>query len=437
MKRFIIFATILALTNCAKSNNADLDTVDYSASVDYTIPAEVALAELNNVLKASPEITKSSDNITFSSINPIYFETPTKSTERDNSPKLYVVDFSNGGSAILGADYRAPGVLAILDEGTITEEDFKKSALYYNTKSKIDNRYPKDNDLVLPVSKENFPAFLASYFQEYVETQIDNNDLKTKSSTIYYDGKTWTTDEYIPRLLNTIWGQWAPFNNAVNILHPGCPVGCVATALGQILNYCQYPSQIRTLTLDWDAIGNVYTYSNGVFNAGTSSEQVAVSNMLLYIGTDVNMDYDTSGSGATDDAAVSAMQYYGFSWVQKHTWANIGNSMDYYVKNCLREYRPAYYGGMHMFNLFNWTGHVWVVDGLWTMHSGNETMEWYRVNFGWTGSHNGWYSIGVFNPSSGMHDYDTDEGDLYLPNNEMATRQYNHWNVAITYTLPE
>ena len=70
------------------------------------------------------------------------------------------------------------------------------------------------------------------------------------------------------------------------------------------------------------------------------------------------------------------------------------------------------------------------------MHSGNETMEWYRVNYGWTGSHNGWYRIGVFNPSSEMCSYDTNEGDSYLPNDELASRQYNHFNVAITYEMP-
>ena len=80
---------------------------------------------------------------------------------------------------------------------------------------------------------------------------------------------------------------------------------------------------------------------------GTLLEQAEVAGLLLYIGSDVNTSYSPSGSGATDNAAMEALQDYGFSWVQKHTWANIGNDMDYYVKNYLREYRPAYYAGMH------------------------------------------------------------------------------------------
>lgn len=429
------FTITLAFFGCSKSQEKIVEEDTPIVISDYTIPADLALADLNAVLRANPEMTKSAEQWGVTSFKTISFPTLTKSGESDNGPKLYVVDLSNGGTAILGADYRAPGVLAILDEGTLTEEDFRKSALYY-TKSGIENDSPKEDDLFIPVSQDDFPAFLASYFQDYIETKIDGFFPETRSSTLYYDGKYWTTDEYIPRLLNTVWGQWAPFNNSVVLLHPNCPAGCVATALGQILNYCEYPNQIRSLSLDWEAIGHVYTYINGVFNAGTTMEQSIVSNLMLCIGNDVNMTYNTNGSSASDNDAVSALQYYGFSWVQKHTWANIGNDMDYYVKNCLRGYRPAYYAGMHKFNLFNWTGHAWVVDGLWTMHSGNETMEWYRVNYGWTGSHNGWYRIGVFNPSSEMCSYDTNEGDSYLPNDELASRQYNHFNVAITYEMP-
>lgn len=423
--------------SCSKTGIDDNKSMDITSPSEYTIPIKTALDDLSSVLRANPEITKSAEVLpAVSSVKTISFGVTTKAGEVDNSPKLYMASLSNGGSAILGADYRAPGVLAILDEGTITEEDFRKSAIYY-TKSWSKEDYPEDDEIFTPVSEEEFPVFLASYFQEYIESQIDCYNPETKTTTINYGGRTWITDEYIPRLMNTIWGQWAPFNNAVAITHSGCPTGCVATALAQILNYCQYPNSIRTLTIDWGSNGNVYTYTGGAFNAGTIMEQVGVANLMLYVGSDVNMTYNTNGSSASDNAAVSALQDYGFSWVKKHTWANIGNNMDYYVKNCLREYRPAYYAGMHKYNLFNWTGHAWVVDGLWTMHSGNDSMEWYRVNFGWTGSHNGWYRIGVFNPSSEVCVYETNEGDMYLPNDDLASRQYNHFNVAITYEMPE
>ena len=346
----------ILLASCSKTEIGDNKSKDIIFPSEFTIPIETALDDLSSVLRANPEITKSAVDLpAVSSVKTISFGVTTKAGTVDDSPKLYIASLSNGGNAILGADYRASGVLAIIDKGTITDEDFKKSSIYY-TKSWSKEDYPKDDDLVLPVSEDEFPIFLASYFQEYIESKIDSYNPETKSSTINYGGKTWITDEYIPRLMNTVWGQWTPFNKTVDITHPGCPTGCVATALAQILNYCQYPNSIRTLTIDWDSNGNVYTYTGGVFNAGTNMEQVGVANLMLYIGSDVNMTYNTDGSSASDNDAVSALQYYGFPWVQKHTWANIGNNMDYYVKNCLRGYRPAYYSGTHKFNLFKWTG---------------------------------------------------------------------------------
>ncbi len=43
-------------------------------------------------------------------------------------------------------------------------------------------------------------------------------------------------------LLTTQWSQWAPYNN---LCPPGCPSGCVPTAVAQIMRYWRWPDVTR------------------------------------------------------------------------------------------------------------------------------------------------------------------------------------------------
>ncbi len=49
----------------------------------------------------------------------------------------------------------------------------------------------------------------------------------------------------IDPLLETHWHQFYPFNTVVNEYHENCPVGCLATALGQIMKYWNFPEHPR------------------------------------------------------------------------------------------------------------------------------------------------------------------------------------------------
>jgi streptopain len=440
---FFAVASCIALS-CSKQvflDEGESDTHMRSEDItqqgsEYTIPLELAIEDMYSVLNANPEMTKSSSDVSVRSSKTISFGTMTKSGDIDNNPKLYVIGLSDGCTAVLGADYRAPGVMAILDEGTLDEEDFQESLNTIDTKGQDDYRGPTEGDKITYVDEESFPSFLAGYFQEYVESRIVSSQSETKVLTTTYGGKTWETYNYVPRLLKTVWSQGSPFNDDVIGDHPNCPAGCVSIALGQILAFFQYPSIIKGVYRAWPSIRNVYTHYSGVFNDGTISEKAQAASLVYAIGQDVDTSYDPSGSGAYDSDVIDALESYGFQWVQHHTWANVGNDMDYYVRNSLLDNRPVFYTGQHMYNWFSYTGHAWVVDGYWDMHCNDEYMEWYRVNFGWEGLFNGWYLVGVFSPSSGLTHYDPNNGDSYDPSNDAYAYSFTHWNTAITMVHP-
>ena len=439
---FFAVASCIALS-CSKQvflDEGESDTHMRSEDItqqgsEYTIPFELAVDDLYSVLNANPEITKSSKEITVCGSKTISFGVTTKTGQLDDNPKLYIVDLSDGSTAVLGADYRAPGVLAIMDDGTLDEKDFVQIDTPIDTKGECESNLPPDEAELSFVDKESFPSFLAGYFHDYVESQIEAAAL-TKVITTQYGGKTWVADNYIGRLLRTIWNQWTPFNDSVVVDHPGCPTGCPAIALGQILAFFQYPSYIRGVYRDWTSIKNVHKYYGGVFNEGTSSEKSKAASVIYAIGQDINTTYSTSGSGAADSDVINALESYGYLWVQHHTWANIGNDLDYYVKNSLLDNRPVYYTGYHMNNWFSYSGHAWVVDGYWKMHCDDEYMEWYRVNFGWGGLFNGWYLLGVFSPSAGLTHYDPNNGDSFDSSNSLYNRSYTYLRTAITMIHP-
>lgn len=113
--------------------------------------------------------------------------------------------------------------------------------------------------------------------------------------------------------------------------------------------------------------------------------------------------------------------------------------MDEPVIVSLKNGRLAFYRGAHRIGFLNYVGHAWVVDGYRKYYyiESNLThyMDTYHVNWGWYGTHNGWYRIDLFNPSTSMVEADGygDSIDLTSP---LCGRNYEYDNIALTVNLP-
>ncbi|MBN2175211.1 MAG: C10 family peptidase [Bacteroidales bacterium] len=231
-----------------------------------------------------------------------------------------------------------------------------------------------------------------------------SNEIKAKwENLINFDENSWIADKDgkdIETLLTATWNQDWPYNYycPADNAGPGghVYVGCVATAMSQIMHYYRYPNQgsgshsyfaypygtlsvnFGEATYDWDGmVDNSDTYVN-----------LPMALIGYHAGVAVDMQYSADGSGAySDDVPYAMKTYFGYSNTISYrersqypwsTWHGL-------IQDELEANRPVYYSGRDAPQ--NGAGHAFVLDGF---HSADEM---YHFNFGWSGYDNGFYDI--------------------------------------------
>ena len=196
-------------------------------------------------------------------------------------------------------------------------------------------------------------------------------------------------------LIDAEFDQGGSWNNGIQAeIGFNGPVGCVAVAMCQIMHYWKYPSQgIGSNYYTENDYGYIevsfedafYDFNNMAATYATSASQL----LLFHAGVSVNMDYDSSGSGAWVTggypSAFYAMEnFFAYSSDVSYEWKDNHTTNEYrnIIKNELDWNRPIIaqgygsgYGG----------GHAWNIDG----YSGNNL----HCNWGWGGSSNGYYNL--------------------------------------------
>lgn len=204
-------------------------------------------------------------------------------------------------------------------------------------------------------------------------------------------------------LIQTRWNQNPAPYNSMCPADPQGPgghvyVGCVATAMAQIMNYWKYPTQgqgshsyycpgygtisanFGTTTYDWDNMLNSY-------NAGYTPEQGnAVALLGFHCGVSVDMQYDgVEGSGTQSALVPNAVATY-FRYTSAVNIQYKGNLASWLntLKTSLDKGWPMYYSG-HAANAN--AGHAFVCDGY-------DDADYFHFNWGWGGSGDNWFQVG-------------------------------------------
>ena len=213
-----------------------------------------------------------------------------------------------------------------------------------------------------------------------------------------------TTDEVFFETAR--WDQPAPYNNKCpSINNKRAPAGCVATAMGILMYYYKYPEagkgafEYTTIThklklsasfsepIEWDNL--LETYKRGSYN---SVQSAAVSQLLYNCGVMAEMDYDQNSSGAVTMKGIKGLIDYMYydkgvvycsrDWYWSSEWTQM-------MKNELNENRPVIYGGRTANN----EGHAFILDGY-------NSAGYFHVNWGWSGSANGYFLLSALDPDS-------------------------------------
>ncbi len=203
-------------------------------------------------------------------------------------------------------------------------------------------------------------------------------------------------------LLTTSWHQYHPFYLYCPQNDAGayCLVGCVATAMAQIVWYHQWPhfgsgsssyywigdycvgdSSGEWLSADfWD----IYEYEPTIHNYAELSYEVGIA---------FNTTYGSCGSGAYYDSGLTDFPvYYRYHEINKIFREDYTQAQWFQiVVDEINVNRPILYG--------IWT-HAIVCDG-WQIIG---ELKQYHVNYGWNGDFNGWYTVdNLYCPVAGCH----------------------------------
>jgi len=335
--------------------------------------------------------------------------------ESENAlPALYIFNINDNGFVIVAAEDASFPVLGYSFESTYTDQN----------------------------EPDNFRWLLDSYKREINWIRESNlsqdQTLKKEWSRLLVDtpmlpSSTDAPLEVLP-LISNDWNQDFPYN-ALCPEDPACtgsyqgrvPVGCVATAMTQIMYYWRYPDvgqgtkcifPVPSYGPQCADFGATTYYWDGMAQK-PSKECDPVAILSWHGGISVNMDYECDGSASYTSRVETALKnYFKYSsslYYQDRPTGSLTNWKNQ-MRAELDAKRPLEYSGSDAGG-----GHAWVCDGY-------QDNDYFHFNFGWGGQDNGYYLITNVNP--GGYTFNSGQGcvfgiqpnPLYYPANCSGTK---------------
>ena len=288
-----------------------------------------------------------------------------------------VIGYKNGGFAVIA-----------------TDDNFAPVLGYSDTQFTTDNMPPA-------------MQWWMNMTENALQTALENGE-EVKSAA---ELRSAEYPEAVAELLTTRWDQMTPYNKElVRITGKSYPTGCMATAMAQIMKYHSYPvtgQGYKGYAIDgkngnYDFESTTYQYDNmlDVYSGNnyTTEQADAVAKLMLHCGVAVDMNYGLDGSGSfSNDASVALNKYFKYNTrlytrdiYTKAEWMNM-------IFEEISNGRPILYGGVTAQN----AGHAFVFDGY-------DADGLVHVNWGWSGSGNGYFEVALLNSNTGSYSYSQD-----------------------------
>lgn len=198
-----------------------------------------------------------------------------------------------------------------------------------------------------------------------------------------------------------LWDQGEPYNRETPVIDgERCVTGCVATAMSILAYYHKFPekgtgtnSTIVPPFTETYTFGRTYDYNNmlssyhdenGQPHAYTDEQANSVAALMYDMGRAVTMIYSTCESSAMFSSIPSALMTF-FSYSKSALMIN-GSSYPYdewvsKLQENLKNYGPTLFSGHN-----GSSGHTFILDG-------STDAGYFRINYGWNGSMNGYYLL--------------------------------------------
>lgn len=337
--------------------------------------------------------------------------------EKENGlTTFYILVFDKKGFAIISAEDAVRPILGYSFESGYNENDHSPAFEYF-----IMKRLKKQIYAVIQAKQTPEPKTVV----EWAKYSAQPENFKTDGIKSSFP------------LLRTLWDQDSLYN-AMCPADPDGPdghayVGCVATAMAQVLNYWQHPwhgtgshsytpeshPEYGSQFADFGAA--VYNFDNMPDTVTTYSDDLA--ELMYHCAVSVDMNFGPNGSGASGWGN-NDISYALETWFYFNDAANDLNRSSYagslwtdLLNAELDLNRPIIYGAND--NDFD-AGHSWVLDAY-------TSGDMYHCNWGWSGSDNGWYLMDNFEVNGYVFDdYQTACVHIY----PQVSHVNGTWNIA-------
>lgn len=312
-----------------------------------------------------------------SSKNIVVQENDSYSINDKGQAVYHVINFYPKGYVIVAGDYRVVPVLAYSMNSTCPENG-------------------------------NNPAFYW-WMQRYINEigYIRQQELLAKGGVLnmwtdYLAGNIPQPKVQLEPLLTTTWNQGTYYNEFCPADAGGpddkCLTGCVATAIGQLMNYFRWPQNgngfytsedtvYGTLSVDYSSAE--YLFNEMAVDLSRSNPETA--ELIYNIGVSVDMHYGPSGSGMNNHKAAYTMKTF-FSYVDSTQYIfrdSVNLNWDSVMIAHLDQKLPMYYAGWGDTNYVS--GHAFVCDGY-------QDTSYFHFNWGWGGNYDGFFYTNNLTP---------------------------------------
>lgn len=343
--------------------------------------ADARLAATNAIRQNATGMFKTTRNITADKLTLAHAEASKAVADAND---YYAFNVAGGGWIIIAGEDRATTVLGYSDRGSLN----------FNN---------------LPCT---FKALLDGYKSEIEFLQTYEGDDLVSAPSV-------TATAGVEPLITSTWGQEEPYYLQCPVYQGEyCVVGCIATAMAQVMKYWQYPqssnaissfycysirqtvSALPATTFDYSLMLNSYCHWNWntstlVQDTYTNAQAQEAAKISRYCGQAVQMSYSPDGSGAYTNDQLKAMKSFGYRqsaemversggyWGGGYTTAQ----WEAMIKTELDAGRPILYSASDTNGA---GGHAFICDGY-------NSEGKFHFNMGWYGTCDGWYASTALN----------------------------------------
>lgn len=194
--------------------------------------------------------------------------------------------------------------------------------------------------------------------------------------------------------------------------------GCVATAMAEVIRYHQWPEKgtgtiggysytsdykqtIKVPSFDIDSHSYNYTLMPFSYSGSeTTAQNDAIAQLMYDCGVMVEASYNyKNGTGAFSENIVSALsEHMGYSASAQHIYRQAYTDAEWtkLIQKEIDNGRPIIYSGVDG----EGGGHQFVCDGY-------DTRDYIHINWGWSGSNNGYFTLNLRIP--GLYTFSEDQ----------------------------